>query len=279
MLLNKSYFLGQLAIAQLGQKAVDDNLNVFINRFEPEILQAALGYDLYEAFMTGIDVGSDESIDQKWLDLMNGCVYTTSSGIKRKWVGFAGNSNTKTLVSSVPEPLFITAGETEGFPVGANYYNNTALAKWNFALEFRGIGLLKPATEWNPKTTGGIELVDANHKTQAGEIWIIHYLDKKVSTTAGSSVSNTRSPLAAMIYVELMRDTELQKTASGLVKSQSENSVPGNPAHQLSEVWNQAIRDINVLWDFLYMNSSTYTQYESTQVDLCYFKPINAFGI
>lgn len=97
MLLDESYFIGPLTIAQLGQKAVSDSLTVFINRFEPKVLQAALGYDLYQAFIDGLDVGSGEEIEQKWIDLRDGKWFDNAAGAKRQWKGFA-NSSTKESV-------------------------------------------------------------------------------------------------------------------------------------------------------------------------------------
>jgi hypothetical protein len=91
MLLNESYFTGPLTIAQLGQQAVDDALTEIIGRVEPEVLQAALGYDLYMALIEGLDVGSDEEVDQKWLDLVNGVAFTNLSNYKNKWKGFKGS--------------------------------------------------------------------------------------------------------------------------------------------------------------------------------------------
>lgn len=105
MILDKSYFIGPLVIAQLGQKEVVDNLNAFINRFEPEVLQAALGYDLYEAFKEGIDVGSDEEIDEKWNNILNGCVFTSTCGRKRKWVGLTGGVSEGSKIAAQVSPL------------------------------------------------------------------------------------------------------------------------------------------------------------------------------
>ena len=51
MLIDSSYFLGPLTIAQLGQQSVIDDLNNFIDRFEPVIMEAALGYDFYQIFL------------------------------------------------------------------------------------------------------------------------------------------------------------------------------------------------------------------------------------
>lgn len=279
MLLDKSYFQGPLALPQLEQKESVDNLNMFINRLEPIILQAALGYDLYQDFSEGINVGSDENIETKWLNILNGCAFTTLAGRKKKWVGFAGSSNTSITTTSLPQPLVITAGITPGFAINDNKFQSPALKSWNYALEHRGIGTMLPYVEWIAMTTGGPKMVDDNYQTQAGEVWIIHYLSKKVSVVSVSSQPNTQSPLAAIIFYEVVASGEFKITASGTVKTQTENADAANPAFALSAIWNQAGRDIEILWEYLQANASDYDSYDVTQIDKCFFKPINGFGI
>lgn len=92
MLIDRSYFIGPLTIAQVEHKAVNDNLTVFINRHEPAVLQAALGYDLYSSFTDGLDVGSGEDIEQLWIDLRDGKSFTNTSNQPRVWNGFANNT-------------------------------------------------------------------------------------------------------------------------------------------------------------------------------------------
>ena len=72
-LIDSTYFIGSLTIPQLGQPAVVDALNDFIQFQEPLFLQAALGYDLWEDFTNGLN---EAIIDQKWLDLRDGVKFT-----------------------------------------------------------------------------------------------------------------------------------------------------------------------------------------------------------
>ncbi len=102
MLINKTYFIGPLSLPQLGHSAVLNNLNKFIQRFEDEILIAALGYDLYKALIDAIDaLGSDEELPEKWNNLLNGCVYTTQSGIKKVWGGIANDTTKRSILAPV----------------------------------------------------------------------------------------------------------------------------------------------------------------------------------
>lgn len=87
MFIDQSYFTGPLEIAQLGQKAVIDKLNIFIERFEPIILEAALGYDFSKALIDGYNPGSDEETEQRWLDILDGVAFSNTSGIRKKYNG------------------------------------------------------------------------------------------------------------------------------------------------------------------------------------------------
>ena len=143
MLIDSSYFLGPLTIAQLGQQPVIDDLNNFIDRYEPVIMEAALGYDFYQAFLTGLEVSSDEEIEPRWLDLLNGVAFINLSQIRKKFSGFAGGDNTLTVIAAQRDDLTIYAGITPGFAVGGNSYTNASLNGWNFELELFGAGTLE----------------------------------------------------------------------------------------------------------------------------------------
>lgn len=90
MLINKSYFTGPLTIAQLGQQSVVDDLNNCIAYWEPRILSAALGNGLADAFMAGLEVGSDEVIADRWQKLLTGVTFTNLSQLQVNFYGFAG---------------------------------------------------------------------------------------------------------------------------------------------------------------------------------------------
>lgn len=62
-------FIGALTFAQLGQVDVQDNLSIFIQEHEPKMMQEALGYQLWEDLIAGLDA---DTPDQKWLDLIQG---------------------------------------------------------------------------------------------------------------------------------------------------------------------------------------------------------------
>jgi hypothetical protein len=81
MLIDKSYFVGELNIPGAGDEAVEDRLNYFIKIYEPELLRTLVGYELFKAFMAGYKT------EQKYKDLLNGKEYTDSNGKLQKWDG------------------------------------------------------------------------------------------------------------------------------------------------------------------------------------------------
>lgn len=259
MLIDETYFIGPLKIAQLGQKAVVDGLKDIINRFEPVILEAALGYDFYQAFLDGLNAGSDEAADQRWLDLLNGTSFKNVQGVKKKFAGFAGGSNTQTVIASERDDLFIYAGTTPGFPVGGFSYTDPDLKGWNFTVEFWGVGTIQPVAEWNYKTGGGITLTNTGYTTTPGERWVIHFTGKKIGVIQ-SSVPNQFSPLAGFIFYEYMKDLSSQNTGVGFVKSVAENSVPANPVRKPVDAFNEAARQIHILWEFLEVDNQAETK-------------------
>lgn len=256
MFIDQSYFIGPLTIAQLGQKAVSDDFNNFINQYEPVIMEAALGYDFYQAFLSGLTPGSDEQIEQRWLDLLGGIPFTNINGIKRKFVGFSnGGSNTLTIIPVQRGDLSIYAGITPGFPANGNSYNDPTLAAWDFSLEIFGLGTLDQMDEWDYITSGGIQLTsaalgDPNYRTHYGDRWIIHFNSKKVTVVPSSAV-NPVSPLAGFIFYEYMKSLASQNTGIGFVKSVSENSVPANPVAKAVNAFNVAAYQIRDFWDMM----------------------------
>lgn len=80
MIIDTSYFFGDILIGQLSEQAVQDKVNWFINQYEPEILRGLLGYETYKLM-------SAETPEQRFVDIKTGKEYTDEKGILRKWDG------------------------------------------------------------------------------------------------------------------------------------------------------------------------------------------------
>lgn len=86
MIIDSSYFINKINLPQVGNTEGEADVNNFISQYETEYLQCVLGYDLWQAFINGID-GSGLPSEQRWIDLLEGAVFTYK-GCTYKWGGF-----------------------------------------------------------------------------------------------------------------------------------------------------------------------------------------------
>lgn len=89
--IDTSFFEIDPFIAQIGQLAVRENVQLFINRYEPRFLSVLLGNKTYLDFIEGI---AEPAPAQKWLDLRDGKTYEDDKGNTFIWPGLA-NPDTK----------------------------------------------------------------------------------------------------------------------------------------------------------------------------------------
>lgn len=66
-LINATYLWGELYVAQKSTAAVAENLNLYINKYEPEFLKQLLGVSLYDDMLVGLAV--TPTPDPKWTTL------------------------------------------------------------------------------------------------------------------------------------------------------------------------------------------------------------------
>lgn len=67
-LLQPDYFTGEIAIGQIEQSYVADNVQLFIDQYESEFCIDLLGTDLYTDLLAGLE---ETTPLQKWIDLKN----------------------------------------------------------------------------------------------------------------------------------------------------------------------------------------------------------------
>jgi hypothetical protein len=85
MIIDHTYFTKTLSLPQRGNTEGQDLIADFIEINEEIYLKKVLGYDLWKAFITGIE-GSGTP-DQRWLDLLEGKEFTYLSH-NYNWDGF-----------------------------------------------------------------------------------------------------------------------------------------------------------------------------------------------
>lgn len=110
MLIDKSYFFGDIQIGQLSEQSVQDAINLFISQYEPIILERLLGYETYKKL---------SDAEQRWTDLKDGVEYTVD-GILYKWNGLVNAVNKTSLIAYyvycqyMENELTTTGGAGEG---------------------------------------------------------------------------------------------------------------------------------------------------------------------
>jgi len=96
-LIDASYFHSRLFLPQVNDVISRDDVRNFITRYEDEFLQKALGYELYQAFKSGIEAPTP---DQKWVDIKEGKEFTWY-GYMFKWTGFVNDAKLSPIANYV----------------------------------------------------------------------------------------------------------------------------------------------------------------------------------
>ncbi len=89
MIIDNSYFRGELNLPQVGNNILKGDVDRSIDFYEANVLRSLLGYDLYTLFIAGLEA---DTPDQRWLDLRDGASFTFSVGGRtytRQWEGLA----------------------------------------------------------------------------------------------------------------------------------------------------------------------------------------------
>jgi hypothetical protein len=108
---NIDYFKGDIKIPNIDKK--DSNFQVdYIDRYQKEIQQKTLGITLYDLYIAGIN---EETIAEKWQNLLSGKSYTVTDGTKQigvKWNGFV-NDDKISLISYYAYCKYVEQNNTQ----------------------------------------------------------------------------------------------------------------------------------------------------------------------
>jgi hypothetical protein len=117
---------------------------------------------------------------------------------------------------------FYHAGVDPELPVGGNTLTDATLEGWNFTFELAGAGTQEPGDHYTyDDSIGQIILINpAGYQTQQGELWVLHFVPKVVSTTPSSSNAGTFSTLQVINDDKTLTNTD---AGSGFL-------IVGNPA-------------------------------------------------
>lgn len=274
-LIDRSYFIGALNIANTNGVEAQERLDWFIEKYEPDLLIDLLGYPLYRAFMDGL---TGAPVDQKWTDLLQGVQYTDQAGRLTKWRGIV--SQPLDLINAIDASNTITVivgGSGDCDPVAES--NSTAipaaLVGKDFIFEQRGFGQLR-TDEYS--ISGNTLTFAGTKKFSSGDTYFYKAATLSLNSVTGS---NKESLIANYVYWHFMKDLHTQSVVIGEVKNKSHNSMAADPTQKLVRAWNEMVRWIWEMKCYLDTNREDYPEWQERYLlkFICKFQPTNEFGI
>lgn len=273
MLIDRSYFIGELNIPNTNQPAIGGLLDAFIQKYEPLFLEKVLGYALYQALIAGYSVPSP---DQKWIDLVQGVEYT-SCGRLTKWKGLVTQPVSVLDAFDALNDDYVIVGRGQQYdPVSATNSVTIppAYVGKPFRLFNRAIGQLLP-TEYS---VAGNTLTLTTGQFSVNDVYFYKAATLSINTITGA---NKESPIAMYVYYWYSRNEYTQRTSMSEVKQQTENAVVSTPAAKMERAWNDMRVWVCHLLAYLNFKKDTYTEwnYRNGIEVLHEFGPINEHNI
>jgi hypothetical protein len=274
MLIDRTYFVGELNIPNTNQAAIGSQVDLFIEQYEDQLLNEVLGYSLYKAFKAGMQ---EVTVDQKWTDLIEGVEYTDVNSKVRFWKGLVTQPPTVLNALDALNPIDVKVGRGQQYDPIANTTSTTipaALVGKTFIFEKRGVG----------KLIAGEYSVAGNTLTLIGDQFSVNdvYTYKSATLAINTSTgTNKKSLIANYVYYWYQRNNHTQTTTTGEVKPANENSTVASPAVKMVRAWNEMSSWICELVDYLDARKDDYTEWADQDVYcmLRKFRPINEFNV
>lgn len=275
MLIDRTYFIGELNIPNTHTTEIGGLLDLFIEKYETKFLNELLGYELYKAFKAGL---LEDPINQKWTDLIEGVEYTDLQEKTRFWPGLLIQPPTVLNALDALNTITIVVGRGQQYDPVTGESSVTipaALVGKDFIVEQRGVGQLVAGEDYS---------ITGNTLTLTTGLFAVNdkYFYKSatlaINTTTGTS---KQSPIANYVYYWYTRNNHSQTAAMGEVKSQNENAVFHSPALKMTRAWNQMSEWVCDLRDYLDAKKADYPEWEKQDVwyMLRSFRPVNEFNI
>lgn len=94
-LIDNTYFIRDLNVPLSSNNALNSQFTASISRYENEILQKLLGYQLWKQFTDAVEAATEQNpLSQKWDSLLNGAEFTlewNGQTITTKWNGLVND--------------------------------------------------------------------------------------------------------------------------------------------------------------------------------------------
>lgn len=274
MLIDKTYFIGDINIPNTHILAISENVDWFIEKYEDDFLKKLMGYAFFKIFIDGI---SQTTVEQRWNDLLFGVEYT-SNGILKKWTGLIeafGSTISIDYTSSID--VVVDRGQTYDPVSGTNSVQlPPQLISKQVAVELRGIGQLRP----DEYVISGSTFTFNYGKTfQTGETLFYHIFNYNVIITPGIQVK--KSAIANYVYWFWQKDQFTQTVGIGEVKAKAENAVITSPFIKMIRTWNEVSDTVCEFFEFIEANKSVYPEWtgDSRAFAANYFKKVNLMNV
>jgi hypothetical protein len=274
-LIDRTYFIGELNLAGTERAPVQEVLDWFIAKYEPELLERLLGYDLYAAFKTGL---TQSTIEQRWTDLLEGTTYTWGSRTKR-WRGLI--SQAAAVVDAIEAANTITLIVDRGHVYPADPETDPIAGASTVALPPSVVGkqLIVVQRVFGQLRTDeyditGTTLTLLNGVTfSADDTYFIKLATLTINTSTGL---NKESLIANYVYCQYMRGLNSQTTVMGEGKGKMENSDNVTAGDKIQRASYELDRWTAEMYEYLQASASAFPEWKYIRE-----RPLgaNAYGI
>lgn len=259
-LIDRSYFAGgELNIPGQNRIEIQENIDMMIMKREPELLTMLLGIKMYQDFIAGL---TEDPIQQKWTDLLQGVTYEESPDRLKKWrglisvpfstVGAVDASNTFEIVVGRGGPYDpVDGSSTVIIP--------PAFVGKEFIFEMRRVGQLG-ADEFS--VTGNVlTLLPGTYGDNvfyANTSFDRYYYKLPTLAINQSTGDSKESLIANYVYYWYVRKTITQTTTVGEVKTKTENATRVIPSGKMERAWNEMVGWVHEMYCFLETRATDY---------------------
>lgn len=257
MLINSSYFVGDINIPNTGYSDVSSQIDTLVSIHEPMFMNYLLGYELYKAFKDSVLSGSPE---QRFTDLLFGFDFTHNDSTHR-WPGLISVSSDGPFVNiGVDKEFFITVGAVDGPVDGSDTYTNVYLNGKSFRVVQRGFGPLIPGTDYEALPGGGFKLLNTV-TFENDDVYNIQITGVTIGIGDAIIAPVQISPIADYVYYYWQRNNNTNTSGIGEVKSAGANTSAASAIYKMTSAWNRMVNVITPLVRHMQRNVDTWPEF------------------
>ncbi|MDX1938455.1 MAG: hypothetical protein SFU21_15145, partial [Flavihumibacter sp.] len=126
-IIDNSYFIRNVYLANAQSSEVAPEIDLFIQKYEPELLKLMMGYGLYKEFIDSINSPAPA---QKYIDLLFGVAYNDVNGKPQYWMGLA-NANKLSVIANYVYYHYVRNNNTQTTAAGETISKSEAASRTN----------------------------------------------------------------------------------------------------------------------------------------------------